>query len=514
MSKKTERSFSSVISVNPYKNIYLSGISSFLSENSSPEYVKDQFAISYLNANEFINSQVSITKNIPEEDLYDAISNKVYDELGLDQAVTYQIQFIETFNNLDNENRTFHVFIADPLTIAQTYKNVVERIKYIDVIIPTPLLLKSLYSKEIIETSGVHCFIYFQENETFITVYNEKEFVYTKSIKYSFLQMHERFCELYGERVEFEDFMRFISSQNLKETNSDYKEFIIKLYKEIFANISDILTYVKRAFELDKIEHIYIGSQISTVTKLDEMAEVEFKVKSSNFEFDYGFESEGVYIDQLHALMHIYTTLPESEKYDCNFTTYHRPPKFTQRESGKLIMLVAASLIVAFIYPVSYWILTYAQSLQHELLQQEYTEVHNIKTTREATIKNREADKVKILTLLQQEEKEYTEKKGTLIKIHDVKVNYPMKAKLLALLTNNLNSFGVRLESLSYKEDETNPKDKSFSLGVVSSKDKKITQLLEHLTKTHPDTFHFSMEDISFDKESKLYFGDLKVQIL
>jgi len=510
MSKKTEHSFSSVISVNPYKGTYLSGISSFLSQTDSAEYSKDQYAISYLNTKGFINSQISITKNIPEEDLHDAINNKVYDELALDQAVTYQIQFIETFNSLDEDNRNFHVFIIDPLTLDETFSDVIAKIKYIDTIIPSPLLLKSLYEKEIIEDGGVHCFIYFQENDAFITVYNEKEFLYTKSITYSFLQMHERFCELYGEQVEFENFIEFFSTHNFKDTNSDYKEYFIRLYKEMFANVNDILTYIKRAYELKKIEHIYIGSQIHTVTKLDEMSEVELSIKSSNFEFDYGFESDG-YIDQLHALMHVYATLPMEEKYNCNFTTYHRPPKFIRRESGKIILLVAASLILAFMYPVTYWVLTYAQTLQYDLLSTEYTELHNIKITREATIKNREADKAKVLTLLNKEKNDYSEKKATLIKIHDVKVNYPMKAKLLSQLTKDLNRFGIKIESLSYKE---NKKLKTFTLNLVSKKDERITQMIEYLTKTHEDKFDFSLQHIKFNKDSRKYFSELKVSIL
>jgi hypothetical protein len=511
MSKKSEHSFSSVLSINPYKDTYLNGISSFLSETSSPEYKKDQYTISYLNPQGFINAQVSITKNIPEEDLYDAINNKVYDELGLDQAVTYQIQFIELFNNLDEDNRTFHVFIVDPLTLSETYQHVVEKIKYIDAIVPTPLLLKSLYTKDIIETSGVHCFVYFQENDTFVTVYNEKEFVYTKSIKFSFLQMHERFCELYGERVEYEDFINFLQTQNLKETTSNYKEYMIKLYKEIFSNINDIITYVKRAFEIEKIEHLYIGSQIATVTKFDEMAEAELNVKCSDFAFDYGYESNDFYVDQLHALLHIYASLGEKERYECNFTLYHRPPKFTKRESGKLIMLVAASIVVAFIYPATYWSLAYAQSIHYELLEEKYTELHNIKTTREATIKNKEADKAKVLALLKQEQDDYTQKKGTLIKIHEVKVNYPMKAKLLHTLLGDLNRYGVKVEALSYSEDKAK---KDFKFHLVSSDDKKITNLLEHLTKTHEKRFKFSIEEILFEEDSKKYFGELKVELL
>ncbi len=509
--EKKPHAFSSVLSIDPYNSMYTRGVASFLNQVSSIEYQKDQFTISYLNTKSFINSQISVSKNIPEEDLLDAISNKVYDDLALDQAVTYQIQFIETFTHLDEDNRYFNVFVVDPLIITETYKDIIERIKYIDVIIPTPLLFKSLYTKELITNTGVHCFIYFQEDDAFITIYNDKEYLYTKSIKYSFLQMHERFCELYGERVEYQDFIDFLSTANLKETNSDFKEYIIKLFKEIFANINDILTYVKRAFEIEKINHVYIGMQLSTITKLDEIAEVELSIKSSNFEFDYGFETSNVYIDQIHLLMQVYSILPTEEKYLCNFTTYFRPPKFVQRASGKLIILTAASFVLAFLYPVIYWSLSFAQSYQYDLLQQELAEVHNLKITREATIKSIEAEKEKILALLKKEKENYIDKKNTLIKIHDVKVNYPMKAKLLVLFTDDLNKYRVNLESMQYSQAEN---DKIFQLYLVSSGDKAITNLVEYLTNKHEGKFNFSLNKIYFDDDEKKYFSELKVKLL
>ena len=514
MSNKEQHSFSSIVSVNPYKNTYVSAVSSFLNETSSPVYTKDQYAISYINTRGFINSQISISKNIPDEDLYDAIFNKVYDEVGLDQAITYYIQYIEMFNALDAENRTFHVFIVDPIVIEDVFKESVEKVKYIDNIIPSPLLLKTLYSKNIIEDSGVHCFIYFQENDTFISIYNEKEFTYTKSLNFSFIQMHERFCEIFGEQVEYEDFLNFLSNENLKTTTSTYKESIIKLYKEIFANVNDILTYVKRALDIDKIDHIYIDSQVPIVTQLNEMAEVELSIKSSTFDFEYGFESNDNNIDHLHLLMHLHTTLPKEDVYQCNFTTYHRPPKFIQRDSGRAIVLAAASLIIAFIYPVSYWTLTYAQDLQYSLLEEEYREVHNTKITREATIKNKEADRSKVSKLLDNEKAEYIEKKNTLIKIHDVKVNYPMKSNLLYMLTKDLNRYRVKLETVLYDEDDKTDPTKHLKLGLVSSNDKKITDLIKYLTKTYEGKFHFSLEEISYEEDTKLYFSELKVNLL
>ena len=512
MSKTAEHSFSSVLSANPYNDTYVSAIASFLSTTKEPTFSKNQFTISYLNTREFINAQIEISKNIPDEDIYDAINTKAYAELALDNAVEYQMHYIETFQNFDDENRHFHVFIVDPLDMTETFVSPVQKIKYLDVIIPVPLLLKSLYTKEIIDSGAVHCFIYFQEDDAFVTIYGDREFIYTKSIKYSIKEMHERFCELYGERIEYQNFLDFFSTHNLKETDSDYKKYFIRLYKELFANINDILTYAKRAYEIEKIEHLYIGSQVDTVTKLDEMLEVELSIKSSEFDFDYGFEKNSdIFIDQLHALMHIYTTVSELDKYECNFTTYHRPPAFVKRESGKLILLTVASFVLAFAYPVTYWILNYSQILHKEMLEQHYRELHTLKVTRESTIKNRQADRSKAMALLKIEKQEYLKKKSTLIKIHDVKVNYPMKAKILTLLTKDLNRFNVKVESLNYNESNTT---KTFNLNLVSSEDRKITKLVQFLTQEHEKEFNFQLNNISYDEKSKVYFSQLKVNLL
>jgi len=145
------------------------------------------------------------------------------------------------------------------------------------------------------------------------------------------------------------------------------------------------------------------------------------------------------------------------------------------------------------------------------LLQKKYNDLRIIKTTREATIKNREADKAKSLALLEKEKQEYSQKKNTLTKIHTIKVDYPMKAKLLALLTKDLNKFGINLDSVNYTEEKEH---KNFTLSLIATKDKKITQLVEYLTKIHEKEFKFSLKEISYDEESKKYLSELKVEIL
>ena len=507
MSKKNEHSFSSVISVNPYTHEFYTSISNFLTQTQEVQYSKNQYAISFLNTKSFIHAQLGISKNIPEEDLYDAIYNKAYDELALDQAVEYKIQIVESFNNLDEENRYFHVFIVDPAEIEEIFTDVLKELKYIDVIIPAPLLLKSLYTKELIESSGADCFVYLQENDAFLTLYNEKEFLYTKSLKFSIVDMHERFCEIHGERMEYEEFKHFLSTVNLKFSETEYKLSLIKLYKELFATINDVLTYAKRAFDLDKINMIYIGSSIYLESKLDEMLESTLAVRSRVFEFDYGFESNEVYIDQMHPLMHLYTMLSQEEKYEANFTLFPRPPKFFQRESGKIIAVTAASFVLAFLYPATYWILTYAQNLQLDILKDKYNEIHNIRVTREATIKNKKADLHKNKVLLEELKRDFATKKETLKKIKHVKNDYIMKAKELTKFTKDFNRYDVKIENLQYAEDNATHR---FTFRLVASKSLKITRLLKHMTKVHENDYKFDLEKIKFDEKEKLYFSTLK----
>jgi hypothetical protein len=506
MDKTTSQSFSSVLSINPYNESYYKGVSNRLTPEESPAYAKDQFAISFLNTKSFITATVDISKNIPEEDVYDALENKVYEELALDMAVEYHVQYIEA-SQTDENNRYYHVFVVDPLTLEEEFAKPIEQVKYIDQIVPVPLLLKSLYQREIIDDSGVHAFLYFQENDAFFTLYHDQEFTYTKSLKFSFKQMHERFCELLGEQIDLKIFLQLLAEEGLSASNTEYQKHLIKLFGEIFLHINDVLTYAKRAFDIEKIDQVYIGSQIGSITGLDEYSQTYLGLASKPFDFDYGFESEDWYIDQVHSLLHLYTQMDADERYKCNFTVFHRPPPFLQRKSGQLIATLAASVVIALAYPVTYWTMAYAEGINKQLLTEEYNEVHNIKVTREATIKLKLAEKERVQKLLDAEIAEFNAKKETLEKIHDVKVNYPMKAKALTAFTKDFNKYRVNLTQVTYNEAE---EEKAFTFYLSARQDKRITALLEYLTKAKTKNYQFILEKITYDPEKFRYYSELK----
>ena len=507
MSKTQQSIFTSVLSINPYKETYYDGSSGRLERVKSISFVKTQYTMAFLNTNDFLTALIGVSKNIPDEDLSFAIENKVYEELALDMAVEYSIQFIESSHQIDEKERYFHVFIVDPITLDETFETTVENIKYIDQIVPVPLLLKSLYEREIINEVGVHCFIYFQDNDAFFTIYNEKEFIYTKSLKYSVKMMHERFSELYGEQIGYDVFIDLLSSNGLSSSNKEYQRDLIKLFGELFLHINDVLTYAKRAFELETIDQIYIGSQIGSIAGLDEYSQTYLGLMSKSFDFDYGFDTNGQYVDQIHQMMHLYTMTDSEERYECNFSIYPRPPKFLNRASGKLIVITGIALVVAFSYPVTFWSLTFAEQLNKTMLDTEYNEIHSVKTTREATINLKTVEKNAVTKLVNAEQSELDRQMNTLTKIHEVKVNYPMKAKLITEFAADLDKFHVKLQELLYNDTEAS---KEFTFNMISEKDKDITRLLEYLTSKKTSRFHFILEEIAYDDEKKRYVSVMK----
>ncbi|WP_345970870.1 MULTISPECIES: hypothetical protein [Sulfurimonas] len=507
MNNSNEQVFDTVLSNNPYNHTYYLGSGNQLSAAKNPQYGKKQYGISYLNTSSFITAQIGVSKNIPDDDLAFVIETKAYEELALDMAIEYTIDFIEVPTDGSAKERTFHVFIVDPLVIDETFAQTVSDLQYVDQIVPVPLLLKTLYSHEIVQGYGAHCYIYFQENDAFFTLYNEQEFVYTKSLKYSFRDMHERFCELLGEQIDLADFQTLLATEGLATQNPEYQKYLIKLFGELFLHINDVLNYAKRAYEIETIEEIYIGSQIGSIAGVDEYCQTYLGFEAKAFDFSYGFATDS-YIDQIHQLMQLYVRTDKAARYDVNFSIYHRPPPFFQRHSGKLFAVTALSLVVAFAYPVTYWTMGYAESVRKALLEKQYRETHAIKVTREETINLKLAQKAEAQKLLDAEIELFEERKATLIKIHDVKVNYPMKAEIMAALTRELNRFDVSVADINYKQDDH---EKTFSLRVMAKKDKQITDLVEFMTKHRTQRFHYNIEKIELDEETNYYRGDLKV---
>jgi uncharacterized protein YktA (UPF0223 family) len=505
-SKELKSDIKNIVTLNAYadKNyIYKDDLFQPLNKLS---YNTSNFITSYISNKDIIGTTVNLSRNIPQEDIIDILEIKAYEELGLDQASNYIISSIEIENG--GEERKFHLFIAEPEVLDRLFLPTKQETKYLDLIIPAPLLYKALYKKEILNDSGTHCFMYFTMQDAFVTFYKDGEYLYSKSIEFSLEQMYEKYCEIVGERVDEKEFFSILESEGLKATNDEYQQNFMKIFGEIFITINDIIIYTKRAFGLDTIDHMFIGSVKGPIIGLDEYSQNYLGLQSADLNFDYHVRTDEWYTDQLQYLMLLSSfNYMEDESSLVNLSIFPRAPSFMNRASGQFIIATLAAVFVGLAYPLVYLIGSYtneakiyALTIQNDQLRAEANKYKKILSSKKQEINVLDKEIAKLSDI-------YKAKTQTLTTIYNKKVNYRLKSGTFHTIAEELNKFDVQVDMIYSKED-------TVWLSLVSSDDRKLTELIKYISDTHFDEIdQIDIKLIQKDPESNYYKGLLKVDL-
>jgi len=482
----------------------------FKDEKFSPlkefSFNKSNFIASYVSNKELISTTVYISRSIPDEDIADILDIKAYEELGLDQASDYVIshQEVET----TGEEREFHIFVAHPEALETLFLPVKEQTKYLDLIIPAPLLYKTIYRREILQDNGVHCYIYFTMQDTSVTFYHNGEYLYSKSIDFSLMQIYDKYCELVGEKIEEKSFFHLLESEGLKTTDSDYQQNLMKIFGEMFIAINDIIIYVKRAFKIETVDNVYIGSVNGPIIGLVDYSENYLGLRSGDFNFDYSIASDAWYTDQFQYLM-LLSSLDyrEDESSVLNLTMFPRPPSFLNRASGQFIVATASAIVIGLAYPLVYLVGSYIDEAKIYALNAEnrqlVTEVNKYKKIL--------GEKKKIIAGLNKQiaslSKTYHSKTKMLTAIYDKKVNYRLKSELFYTIAEDLANYDVHIDNLYTKENV-------LWLSLVSADDRKMTEFIKYISSMHFNEINaIDIKMIAKDENSSYYKGLLKVDL-
>ena len=502
----SESTVKNVVTLNAYADKSYAFKNDLFKPLDKLSYNTSNFITSYVNNKDIITTTVNISRSIPEEDIADILDIKAYEELGLDQANTYIISSIEVDNAA--EDREYHIFVAEPESLDELYLPIKEQTKYVDLIVPAPLLYKSLYSKEILQDNATHCFVYFTQNDAFVTLYSNGQYLYSKSIEFSLEQIYDKYCESIGEKVDEKEFYTILESEGLKTTNSDYQQNFMKIFAEVFITINDIIIYAKRAFNLDTIDQMFIGSENGPIIGLDDYSQNYLGLHSSEFNFNYHVTSEEWYTDQLQYLMLLSSfDYMEDESSLVNLTMYPRAPSFVNRASGQFIISTFAAVSLSLAYPLVYLVGSYvndakiyALTLENNKLTTESNKYKKILSEKKTQIKGLD-EKIKVLSAT------YDGKAKTLTSIYDKKVNYRLKSGTFHTIAEELDQFEVHVDMLKSDND-------ILWLSLVSTDDRKFTEVIKYMSDTHFDEIiEIDIERIQKDPGSNYYKGLLKVEL-
>jgi len=496
----------SIVTIDSYNQKYYKYDGSSIEPLSKLSFKKKNYYSSFIANRDLIISPITVSRNIEDEDIDGVLEDKAYDELGLDPATEYIIYHREF--QAEGEGRHFYLFIIEENKYEELFDPIVEQLRYIDLILPTPLIYQTLYSNDIVESNKVHCYLYFSMYDATITFYKNGEYLYSKSINYSLQQIYDKYCAISGKTIDEKQFFQVFKNEGVKTTNPEFQQNLVKLFNEIFITINDVVIYTKRAYKVDLIEQMFIGSELGPIAGVDEYAQNYLGLYSTAMNFDFGIESKEEYIDQIQYLMVLATKeyQEEPDKY-INFTKYPRPPAFVKRPSGQFILSMVVAIILAASYPLYFLISSYVLNLNNYRLAEKEKKL-NVEVQKYKRILGAKKQYIKRL------DKEigklrgiYTSKEKALIAVYNKKVRYRLKSDQFASFAQDLDKFNVKSIGMISKGD-------NYKLNLISNSDREITQLVRYVTKKYNDIERIDIEEIEQDgNNSSIYTGDLKVNL-
>ncbi len=469
-------------------------------------FSKSQIIASYIDTKDTIVSSVFINRSIEDEDLKDVLELKVYEELGLDEAEEYLIEHKEIESS--REDRLFAVFAAKISTLQSVFSDLKNSVSYIDFIFPSSLLYGVLYDRGILKPKGIDAFIYFQKDDASMSLYKDGKFLYTKSFDYSLSRIYDKYCQATSTAIDETQFYTVLQTGGILGGNGIAGDVLSKIFSEIFMSLNDIVIYTKRAFNIDKIDNIYIGSSVGSIHGSKEYSGTYLGKRSEDLNFVFGIsETEGA-IDQLDIMLAIkasHTGL--NDESSTNLTIFKRPLPFAQRTGGKFLISVGAALALALAYPLYFLISSYANDVAIYQYKGETSDLAVEVSKYKSTIASKNDEFKRLTNDSSSITKSYNSKYGTLNSIYDKKANYLMKAKTFAKFAQDLQSRGVSVSEFANI-------DNNFSLSLISKDDKKITDLIEYISsKYFNDIKSIDIKVIEKDQNSSYYNGILKMEL-
>ena len=498
------KKYKNIVTINPYINSYYEYKNQEFKNFEKLTYNDKNFTIGYITNRDMIIASLDIGYDVDEDELDDYFEMKALEELGLDEEKEYSINYQK--RDADEMSKVYNLFITEIELMDNKFSSIVEETKYMDLVIPAPLLYQTLYTNNILENKNSHCYIYFTMQDAFVTIYKDGNFIYSKSLEFSLEQIYDKYCVLLGEKVDKKEFFETLESEGLKSTNGQFQQNLMKLFGEIFLQINDIIIYAKRAYNIESIQKLFLGSVKSPIIGLGDYGYNYLGIPTFNLDFNFDIKNDEWYVDQLHYLMvkSGLDYLQEPEKI-LNLSEHPRPPIFAKRASGQFIISTVLATLLAIGIPLGFLIPSYMTDaynlkldVDNQSLSEEVATYKKILNEKQLTIKQNKQELQKLQSIFEGKAK-------TLTSIYSKKVNYNFKSEFLYIFGEDLKKFDVHVEEIFSDED-------SFTLHLLSADEKKITKYIKYISKKYSKKINvIDIKRIEIDNKDALYRGVLKV---
>jgi len=312
------------------KVLYLTKNYLYIYENDRvvrKEYSKDKGIVtSTILLKDIYNINFKLPKDLKEEELIIEAEKYVFTEGALDYTKQYKINYI--FQDL-GDFYFVDAFVVELETLKEIFASHLKLYKYIDFISPAPLVFKEYYNITNIKPQ-VDVFIYFNQEDAFLSCFKNGEFVFTKSIN----KLNVLSANL---NISVEECIELLKQKGLNKElyeDEDVYNKIYSFFSQFFMKVNNILNYSINFYHLDKINKIYFYSPFEIKNLFESyidfwnLSGIEFKKYEIESEYD-SFDITAAFFNARHY---------QDEKI--NFSIFNRPLPFYKQETGKIIILI------------------------------------------------------------------------------------------------------------------------------------------------------------------------------
>ena len=414
-----------------------------------------------INYDYILNINFKIPKNVSEDLLEIEVEKHLFSEGTLSYEKEYKIVYkykeFEDFYNVE-------AFIVEIDVLKKEFSEYVKTFKYIDFISASPFVFKSFYELSKVDPKR-DIFIYFDEKDSFLSCFENGEFVFVKSLnKLPILAK--------SLNLSIKETKKLLIKNGLDEEKYEDKEqFLIinNFFSDFFMKVNNLINNSINYYRIEKIDNIYFYSSFDIKGLFEQYNKffIENDINFKRYELDTNYD----YFDYTVAIYNSKNYKNEKE----NFSFFPRKLPFFRTKLGIFITILFISLALLGI-DIAY---NFSQIKQKKedisILDKELSHKKKENSMLSKQVKNLEN---RIKELKKQNislQKQLADIYDKVLFLKNIQFN-KLTANELADIINGLNRFDLKLLSFNKKKN-------SIEIEIVSKfkNSSKIVSLMKYL---------------------------------
>ena len=316
--------------------IYIKNLNECIKDNlkkSECIFNKKDIITSNISIKDVITYTFKLPLSTPKEALKSEAEIQFFENAGLDLSKKYKTDYLIK-EIKEEETYLIEAIAIEEDKLKEKFNPIIEKTKHIDFISLDVLSFGefyNLYQKE----SKRDAFVYLDNNHSFIAIYKNGEYLYSKTLP-------DLNVLLKKIGLEYDKFLELISTKGVNKEKYETEEFLIaneidSFFSEYFMSINNRLSYGKNIFYLDNIDNIYFYTPFK----------IEGADSLKNFWELTGINFERISLKDINFLDELIYNYNKNHYEDGeNFSIFPPLPKFYQLKTFQLFAVIIGTMLV------------------------------------------------------------------------------------------------------------------------------------------------------------------------